>query len=421
MEQGLQEKVIFHIDVNSAYLSWEAVHRLSQGAKEDLREIPSAVGGDISTRHGVILAKSQPARQFHVQTGESIVEALRKCPQLTLVQPNHELYQKYSRAFMDILREYSPAVEQYSVDEAFMDMTGMELLFGTPWEAAVRIKDRIREELGFTVNVGISNNRLLAKMASDFEKPDKVHTLFPEEIERKMWKLPVRELFFVGRSTEKKLKTLGIHTIGQLAGTDKELLKQHLKKHGEIIWNFANGIAVADVAAEEINNKGFGNSTTLPFDVEDGDTAKMILLSLAETVGRRLRSHGARAEVVAVQIRYSDMTGTTHQRVLADVTDVTNDIYQTACRLFDESWDKTPIRLLGIQAGKVAYREDGRQMSLFGETEHEKLEKLDKAMDQIRERYGNNAVMRASFLAEEKPVEHLSPGIVKDHKASRLS
>lgn len=397
------QKIIFHIDVNSAFLSWEAVHRLRDlGESVDLREIDSAVGGDISKRHGIILAKSTSAKKYKVQTGEPITEALRKCPHLVLVPPNHALYKEYSDAFMEILRQYSPTVEQYSIDEAFVDMTGMELLFGTPVEAAHRIKKQIYEELGFTVNIGIASNKLLAKMASDFEKPDKVHTLFLNEIETKMWPLPVGDLFFVGKSTEKKLHTLGIKTIGQLAKSDRELLRSHLKKHGEVIWDFANGIDVSDVTSKSTENKGYGNSTTISFDVKDAQTAKTILLSLAEKVSARLRENAAKIEVISVQIRYSDLTRNSHQCVLESGTNVTDEIYQTACRLFDEFWDGTPIRLLGIQTSKISEEGDYRQINLFeNEEKHEKLQKLDQAMDQIRNRFGKDAVKRASFMKEE--------------------
>ena len=204
---GAKDSIVFHIDVNSAFLSWEAVNRAKKGMEPDLRTIPSAIGGDMAKRHGVILAKSIPAKQYNVRTGESIMEARKKCPNLLIISPNHKLYKKYSNAFMDILREYTPDVEQFSIDEAFMDMTGTQLLFGEPIAAANQIKDRIKKELGFTVNVGISSNKLLAKMASDFQKPDLVHTLFPDEIRTKMWGLPVSDLFFVGRVTTKKLLT----------------------------------------------------------------------------------------------------------------------------------------------------------------------------------------------------------------------
>ncbi len=264
------EKIIFHIDVNSAFLSWEAVYRLAHcGEQLDLREAVSAVGGDTSLRHGIILAKSIPAKKYGIRTGEAIWQAKEKCPGLILVPPNYGLYERCSAAFMDILREYSDVVEQYSIDEAFIDMSASCHLFGTKEEAARQIRERIREELGFTVNIGISSNKLLAKMASDFRKPDRVHTLYPEEIQRKMWPLPVSELFFVGRATAKKLFSMGIRTIGELAVADPAWLKEILKKQGEVIWAFANGIDLSPVSAIPAANKGYGNSTTIPFDVED--------------------------------------------------------------------------------------------------------------------------------------------------------
>lgn len=393
------DRVIFHIDVNSAFLSWEAVYRLRcLGESLDLRDIPSAVGGEMAKRHGVILAKSTPAKKYNVRTGEPIVDALKKCPNLVIVEPNRELYARNSKALMEILRKYSDTVEQFSIDEAFVDMTGTELLFGKPLEAAYTMRDEIYEKLGFTVNVGISSNKLLAKMAGEFEKPNKVHTLFPEEIREKMWPLPVRDLFLVGGASEQKLKSLGINTIGELAQADPGMLRAALKKHGEAIWNFANGRDVALVEAEAPDNKGYGNSVTIAFDVTDGDTAKNILLSLSETVGRRLRRDEVWIETVSVTIRYFDLKRTSHQCVLEHATNITDEIYRAACRLFDELWDGTPIRLLGVQTGKVTREGENRQLSLFDDTDYEKLEKLDRAMDSIRERFGPDAVRRASFL-----------------------
>ena len=400
----MDDRVIFHIDVNSAFLSWEAVHRLQDlGEELDLRTIPSAVGGDMSKRHGVILAKSIPAKKYNVRTGEPIVDALRKCPNLTLVSPNRELYARNSAAFMEILRRYSDTVEQYSIDEAFADMTGTEGLFGSPIEAAHRLKDEIRDTLGFTVNIGISSNKLLAKMASDFEKPDKVHTLFPDEIQEKLWPLPVGELFSVGGASEQKLKRLGIMTIGDLAQADLGTLQATLKKHGEAIWNYANGRDFSLVEAERADNKGYGNSVTLSYDVTRAEEAKQVLLSLAETVGRRLRRDGAWVEVVSVTLRFFDLTNASHQCVLEHATNITDEIYQAACRLFDEFWDRTPIRLIGIQTGKVTKEGDNRQLSLFDDTDYEKLERLDRAMDSIREKFGADAVRRASFLQKDRP------------------
>ena len=402
------------MDVNSAVLSWEAVYRLKHlGGTLDLRTIPSAVGGDMAKRRGIILAKSLPAKKYGVRTGETVVEAKKKCPELMLVAPHYGLYERSSAALIKILKEYSPQVEQFSVDEAFLDMTGMERLFGEPREAAAALKDRIREELGFTVNIGVSSNKLLAKMASDFEKPDKVHTLFPEEIQEKMWHLPVRELFLVGSATERKLNHLGIETIGELACTDVRILKAHLKKHGEVIWAFANGRDAGLVEAEPPENKGYGNSTTIAFDVTDRETARRVLLSLAETVAARLRKHGKKAELVSVSIKDSGLHTVSHQTVLPAASDITMEIYTAACRLFDELWDGAPIRHLGIHTGRLGEGE-ARQLNIFDGTDYEKLEKLDAALDNIRKRHGQDAVMRASFL--KSSLDHMAGGITRERR-----
>ncbi len=404
------ENLIFHIDVNSAFLSWEAVYRLHiLGEKTDLREIPSAVAGDIKKRHGIILAKSTPAKKFGVRTGDTISDAKRLCPNLVLVPPHYDLYDTSSKAFMEILREYSPCVEQYSVDEAYCDMSGTISLYGSAVVAANLMKDRIANELGFTVNVGISSNKLLAKMASDFKKPNLVHTLFPNELEKKLWKLPVEELFYVGHATKKKLHALGIHTIGELARTDLNILRAHFKKYGEVIFAFANGIDVSVVSEEVPPNKGYGNSTTIAFDVDQSNAAKMILLSLAETVGTRLRADSVRATVVAVSIVNSDFRHASHQLTLLSPTNTTNELHRAACQLFDELWDGTPIRNLGVHTSKVVHGDIIRQMNLFDMNRYERLSKLDAVVDQVRERYGDDAIMRAIFI--NNPVYHMAGGI----------
>lgn len=408
------QPTIFHVDVNSAFLSWEAVYRLKHlGAKLDLRAIPSAVGGDVTKRHGIILAKSIPAKRYGIQTGESVPEAVRKCPKLYLVPPNYSLYQRSSEALIKILRQYSPAVEQYSIDEAYLDMTESLRLFGTPVQTANRIREQIRSQLGFTVNVGIGNNKLTAKMASEFEKPDKTHTLFPEELPEKLWPLPVRELFYVGSSTERKLAGLGIHTIGQLAQSDPEMLKKHLYRHGELVWNFANGIDCSEVLAEPEANKGYGNSTTIAFDVTDRETARQVLLALSETVAARLRADEVKIGVVAVSIRNYRLETYGHQVTLQAPTNITGEIWQAVCRAFEEVWDGTAIRHLGIHTMKVS-KESHRQLNLFDPVDYEKLERMDQMVDQIRRRYGNDAVMRASFLASR--VDHMSGGISRERR-----
>lgn len=392
------KRVIFHIDVNSAYLSWEAVSRLAAGDTVDLREIPSAVGGDVETRHGVILAKSIPAKRYGIVTGEPVVDALRKCPDLTLVKPHHTMYREKSKAFIAILQQYSDTIEQFSVDEAFVDMTGTERLFGTPVEAANRIREQVYREQGFTVNVGVSSNKLLAKMASDFQKPNRVHTLFPEEIEEKMWPLPVRDLFFVGKATERQLNRIGIRTIGVLAHTDPQVLSNVMKKHGEVLWRYANGMDDSPVEVEPADAKGYSNSTTVSFDITDAADAKSVLRSLTENVCRRLRKDGVRARTITVQIRYNDLTRTSHQSPLSAASNITKEIEDAACQLFDEMWDKTPIRLLGVAATNITKGDEGRQMSLFDTTDYAKLEKLDQAFDSIRTKYGAGAIKRGTDL-----------------------
>ena len=388
--------LIFHIDVNSAYLSWTAVHELELGRTEDIRLVPSAIGGNREIRHGVILAKSPSAKACGIRTGEPVVTALKKCPSLQLFPPDFELYDKNSRAFLSILRTYSPHVEPFSIDEAFMDMSGTELLYGSSLNAAKQIRDQIFSELGFTVNIGIAENRLLAKMASDFEKPGKIHTLFPPEIRTKMWPLPVTDLFMVGRSAAETLHALGIHTIGELASSNPATLRAHLKKQGEILWKYANG-QDDGLFDRDTKDREIGNSTTLPDDIDSSDAAKKILLALCETVCTRLRHQNLRAACVSVQITDCNFVRRSHQKALPVLTNITGELYSAVCALFDELWNGTPIRLLGVQTSKTA-SESYRQFSLFDSGKAEKLEKLDSCVDEIRKKFGDDSIKRASFL-----------------------
>ncbi|MBQ8624865.1 MAG: DNA polymerase IV [Agathobacter sp.] len=415
------EPVIFHIDVNSAFLSWEATYRMRElGETEDLRQIPAAVGGSEESRHGIVLAKSESAKKYGIVTGEPLVDARRKCPSLVTVPPNFPIYVKYSNQLQQLLQDYSPDIEQYSIDESFVDMTGTSQLFGPPIEAAHKIKDRVQKELGFTVNVGISTNKLLAKMASDFKKPNLVHTLFPEEVPTKMWPLPVSELFFVGRQTAKKLYSLGIFTIGDLANTDKKIIHDNLKSHGDVIWEFANGISdsmnkVANKDAAPAN-RGYSNETTIAFDVTDAHTAKAILLSLTETVATRIRADHSYISVISVYMVDNEFKQTSRQVTLDSSTNVTNEIYSHVCRLFDQLWNGNPIRLLGVHTSK-ATNEQLRQYSLFEGQNVEKLSKLDSAIDAIRSKYGEDSVKRASFVKagedEQKEIKHMTGGLNK--------
>ena len=393
---------IFHIDVNSAYLSWTAIEYLKKGADEDLRDIPCIIGGDRESRHGVVLAKSIPAKRFGIRTGEPVVNALKKCPDLRMERPDHKLYARYSRQMMNLLKDYTPDIEQLSIDECFLDFTGIAYRFSDPVEGAFDIKNRIRDELGFTVNIGISTNKLLAKMASDFEKPDRVHTLFPKEMPEKMWPLPVSELYMAGRSSVEVLRKLEIRTIGELAKADPNFLSLHLKSHGRTLWEFANGIGDDIVRSEAEEAKGIGNSITLSRDAETAEEARKVLLSLSESVGRRLRKAQKKAGMVSVEIRYANFRNVSHQAILDTPSQADSVIYKAACRLFGELWSGEPIRLLGIRTAKLHEEDVPLQMNLFDYMEEkkkdEKHQKLDQALDEIKKKFGDDAVFRGTLM-----------------------
>ena len=411
----MADRVIFHVDANSAFLSWSAAYRVKVlGEQEDLRDVPSVVAGDKESRHSIILAKSTPAKKFGIQTGEPLFQALEKCPDLKVVPPDYELYVEASRHFVNMLRQFSPCVEQYSIDEAWVDMTGTERLWGSPRLAAEKMRKRIWEELGFTVNVGISSNKLLAKMAGDFEKPNKVHTLFPEEMEGKMWPLPVRDLFLVGPATEKKLKLLGIYTIGDLAKADVKLLKKRLGKHGETIWHFANGRNADAVTPEPAENKGYGNSVTTAQDVLTQEYAYQVLLSLCETVASRMRKDCKCGGCVTVHLRTSGFHHFSHQSRLSGATNITSEIFEAACRVFDEAWDgTTPLRQLGVQMTRLA-AEPYQQYDLFSgmsPQQYEKKLRLDETVDSLRDKFGEEIIRRGKFAQD--PTGHMSGGLDK--------
>lgn len=409
------ERIIFHVDANSAFLSWSAAHRVKVlGEAEDLREVPSVVAGDKASRHSIILARSAPAKKYGILTGEPLFQALEKCPELKVIPPDYSLYVEASRHFVQMLRQFSPNVEQYSIDEAWVDMTGTQRIFGPPTVAADKIRQRICEELGFTVNIGISTNKLLAKMAGDFEKPDKIHTLFPEEVEGKMWPLPVRDLFLVGKATEIKLTKMGIYTIGDLARAELSLLRKRLGKHGETIWHFANGRNADAVSPVPAENKGYGNSVTTSTDVLTIDHAHQVLLSLCETVAARMRKDCKCGSCVSVHLRTNDFAQFSHQRQMNGATNLTEQIFNAACEIFDGVWDRTtPLRQLGVQMTRLS-DEPYCQYDLFSDvspTQYERKLKLDETVDALRDKFGEDIIRRAKFA--QKPEEHMAGGLDK--------
>jgi len=406
------ERLIFHIDVNSAFLSWTSVKRLSEG-KSDLRLIPAVIGGAPDRRTSVVLAKSLPAKKFNIHTGEPMSAALKKCPSLVVAPPDFDYYHKSSHRFINMIKEYAPVVEQVSIDECFADFTGTSYIYPDPLAQADEIRERVKKELGFTVNVGLAHNKLLAKMASDFEKPDKTHTLFEDEIEKKMWPLPVGDLLFVGRSSALTLNSNGIHTIGDLAHADISVLKRLLgEKEALSLKEFASGKSDSPVLLHPEESKGYSVMTTFEEDIVTPESAYEVLLDLTNEVSYRMRFDGWRARVVGVRIRsgnYSVRVNRTHQRTLDNATDSTAVIFKNAKELFDELWDKkTGLRLIGIFLTNIT-KEKNVQLSLFkDEKADEKEEKAEEAMDMIRRKFGIDSIrLGAGKISSRKSREDM--------------
>ena len=391
-------RLIFHIDVNSAFLSWESARRVKQGLS-DLRDIPACIGGDPKKRTGIVVAKSIPAKKYGITTGEPVAMALRKCPELVIVKSDFELYIKCSRAFKEICASYAPVMESFSIDEVFLDMTGTSLIYPDPIKTAHEIKDKIRDELGFTVNVGISTNKLLTKMASDFEKPDKVHTLFPEEIPTKMWPLSVRDLLFLGKAFEKKLTEAGIRTIGDMAHVSESEIQALLgNKAGHQLHQYALGIDESPVKAKPEEAKGFSVETTFNDDIVSVEQVLPILLEQCDVVTTRMRRKGKKCTSVSVTFRTLDFKNKSHQTTLSNATDMTDEIFRNAKKLFTESWKGEPLRLIGVALTNLT-DESFEQLSLFEDNEKkERHRKLDATMDEIRQKFGNDKITRASIM-----------------------
>lgn len=406
--------IIFHIDVNSAYLSWSALRELQNGSTQDLRTIPSIVGGDQETRHGIVVAKSIPAKVFGIQTAETVVSAFQKCPTLVMVPPDHAYYRDMSQKLMRHLRSICDEIEQVSIDECYMSFEPIRGRFPSPEAAATYIKDSVYDTFGFTVNVGISDRKVLAKMASDFKKPNLVHTLYVSEIQRKLWPLPIASLHMCGKSSAKLLQKMGIRTIGDLARTDKAVVESWLKSHGGMLWNYANGIDDGQVVKEKPKAKGVGNSTTLANNAETEEEAYTVLKELAVSVSQRLKKHHFLAAQISTEIKYASFRSVSHQRTILTPTAEETEIYQCACQLFNELWDGEPIRLLGIRTTKLQDEEEPTQISLFDlgkyqeqekqeelrrekeEQKQKKLASLDDAIAKIKKRYGDNAIHKGA-------------------------
>ena len=408
-------RLIFHVDVNSAFLSWEAAKRVAEGL-DDLRLVPSVIGGDPEKRTGIVLAKSIPAKKYGIQTGEPMAMAVRKCPGLISAKPDFELYDRSSRAFKAICASFAPVMESFSIDEVFLDMTGTDYIYSDPVNTANEIREKIKNDLGFTVNIGIGPNKLLAKMASDFEKPDKVHTLFVDEIAEKMWPLPVGDLLFLGRASAGKLEGLGIKTIGQLAALREDDAKLILgDAAGHMLWNYANGNDDSPVKEERNEAKGYSAESTFEEDIVSLEQADAVMLSQVDMISARMRRDGKKCRCITVTMRDLDFKTKSHQLTLDSPTDVTEEIYRHAKRLFRESWKNQPLRLLGVGISELT-TEDFAQFSLFDAAEdHEKQQKKDRAIDALRKKYGSDIISRGSTMGVSDKVSRKARAALDRH------
>ncbi len=395
------ESKILHVDVNNAFLSWTAVEMLKNGAEIDIRTIPAIIGGDEEKRKGIVLAKSMPAKKYGIQTAEPIYFAKQKCPNLQIYASNFKVYHYYSNELYQLLCEYSDQIERFSIDECFVDITNFIPKQKTDVEIAHEIRNRVKQELGFSVNIGMAPNKLLAKMASDFEKPDKVHTLYINEISDKMWPLPVSELFMVGKKSLPKLERLAIKTIGDLAKRNKQDIEELFGKFGKVIWEYANGIDQSPVNSKQESPKCIGNSTTLPEDVSQLEKIEEILLALTEQTTYRLRKHQLLARAVGVQIKTKEFKTYSHQKTLQTPTSSTKIIYEVAKEILKEFYQGQPIRLIGIKVDKLTGQQT-QQISLFDTPKNEKQQKLDSTLDKLKEKYGYLAITRAGQMNIDK-------------------
>lgn len=394
----MQRRAIFHIDVNSAFLSWSAVKLLSEGGA-DIRLVPSVVSGDPNDRRSIITAASIPAKKLGIKTAQPVSMALRTCPSLVIVRGDWTWYKQCSDGFMNICRSYSPVLQKFSIDECFIDMS-LRLYRKDPVEVATRLKDEIHSKLGFTVNVGIGSNKLLAKMASDFEKPDKVHTLWEEEVPEKMWPLPVGELLWVGRKTREKLAAYGIYTIGDLARRPENTLARIVgKKYAAQLHENANGQDNEPVETEEQEAKSISAERTFAKDVTETAALDRELFNVACIVAHRMRRHDFRGSVVSIFVKYSDFSVAQKQCTLPQPTDVTALILNGGRKLLSEIWDgHTPVRQVGLGVSKLT-RESAVQMSLFEDPQLEYYRRWDREYD---EKQAHNEDAR--ILAYEREV-----------------
>lgn len=390
------ERIILHIDVNNAFLSWSAVWMLKNGYGKDIRNRYAIIAGDESQRRGIVLAKSNLCKKKGVKTAEAIYSARRKCPYLEVYPPRFDVYKKFSDMMYVYLCNYTNIIERYSVDECFLDYTGSVNLFGDPVEVAYKIRDDIYKKFGFTVNVGIGNNKLLAKMASDFEKPNKVHTLFSSEVESKMFPLPIEDLFMIGRASSEKLRKMGINTIGQLARYPENELILKFKSMGKMMHNYANGIDDSPVYFEKEEPKSISNSTVLPYNYRDMELLKNVIRKLSGEVGKKLRDNKLFADTIGIWFKYTYFDKISKQLKLDNSIVTDEEIYDNALRLFKELWNgEDGVRAVCVFVSGLS-NERKLQLSLFDDISSNndltRDDKLQGVIDNIRDKFGNTSI-----------------------------
>ena len=392
----MKDKYVFHIDVNNAFLSWTAVYLLEHGYKKDIRKVPSVIGGNPKTRSGIVLAKSPIAKKYGIVTAETLYSARKKCKDLEVYPPDYKWYYKKSRELMDYLKQYSPIQEQFSVDECFLDMSGMKYIYDDLIKLAHHIKDEVKEKFGYTVNIGIGNNKLCAKMASDFEKPDKVHTLLKDEIATKLWPLDVGDLFMCGKRTKAELNKLNIYTIKDLAHKDKKYLEKHFKTQGTYLYNACRGIDTSLVEETHSKNQSISVTETMPHDYSDRDELKEIIFRQTEEVTRELRSKELFVKTVGVIFKNSNFISYSAQTTLNKPTDNTKEILKKIYEVFDNNYKDDEIRLIGVRLANLT-KDKTEQISIFDTEDNEKQDNIQKTIDSINNKFGKSLIKPASL------------------------
>lgn len=400
----MSDRVILHSDINSCYATIEHLHHPELAGK------PLAVGGDPEARHGIVLTEDYLAKKKGVKTGMALWQAKQVCPEITFVPPNMDLYLRFSRMAHEIYADYTDLQEPYGIDECWLDVTDSKIIKGDGLTIAKEISNRMKKELGVTVSIGVSFNKIFAKLGSDYKKPDAITTMYKEEFKTKAWKLPVSDLLYVGRATNNKMQKYGIHTIGDLARTDIDWITSVFGKMGAILWSFANGYDESPVKKENTSApiKSIGNGTTTPRDLETDDDVKIVLYNLAESVAARLRKNGFKCRVVEISIRDNKLVSFSRQKKLQNATNITGEIAQSAYALFQENylWNN-PIRSLGVRGSDLVNDNYWEQLDIFSSAEYrEKLLKADRAVDDIRRRFGYFSIQRG-LMYKDKKLSHL--------------